>query len=154
MYSHVTVLYASQMGAAQELAGRAADDLTEAGIPAKDVDMFDFTLDQLQNCRLLLVIGSTWGDGEPPDGAEDFFFALRDAETLDLSHIHYAVFALGDTSYEHFCQFGKDMDALLEKHGAQRLRARVECDLDEQARYPGWIREMAVIFSSRLETIV
>ncbi|MEM6822973.1 MAG: flavodoxin domain-containing protein [Verrucomicrobiota bacterium] len=149
MNEYVTVLYASQMGAAKELAGRAADDLTEAGIEAYDFDMGEYSTEKLKNDQRVLVIASTWGDGEPPDDCEEFFEAFTDAEGLDLSHITFAVMALGDSSYEHFCKHGKDLDETFEKHGASRLKERVDCDLDEQEKYPDWIREVAVLLGSR-----
>ncbi len=150
MNQTITVLYASQMGAAQELAGRAADDLTAAGLNSLDVDLGEYQIEQLAEETKVLIIASTWGEGEPPDEAEEFYQAFKETEDLDLGHIQYAVMALGDSSYEHFCQFGKQLDELFAKHGAIRMRPCVECDLDEQERYPNWIREMAVMFKSRL----
>lgn len=150
MSENVTVLYASQMGAAKELAGRAADDLTAAGVESFDVDLGEYELDQLAEETNVLIIASTWGEGEPPDDAEEFYEAFKDAEGLDLSHISFAVMALGDSSYEHFCGFGKQLDELFAGYGANRLKACVECDLDEQERYPDWIKEMGELFKARL----
>ena len=62
---------------------------------------------------------------------------------MGLGHLKFAVLALGDSSYEHFCKHGRDLDEEFERHGAERIRARVDCDCDEQQRYPAWIAEMA-----------
>jgi len=150
MSEKVTVLYASQMGAAKELAGRAADDLTAAGVESLDVDLGEYEVSQLAEETNVLVIASTWGEGEPPDDVEEFYEAFKEAEGLDLGHINFAVMALGDSAYEHFCGFGKELDELFATYGAKRLKTCVECDLDEQEKYPGWIQEMGELFKARL----
>ncbi|MEO0454872.1 MAG: flavodoxin domain-containing protein [Verrucomicrobiota bacterium] len=145
-----TVLFATQMGASQELAGRAADDLESAGIEAFDVNMADFSIDDLKSEEDLFVIASTWGDGDPPDECEDFFHALKESAPLHLENVRFCVLALGDTSYEMFCQFGKNLDEELERHGAQRILDRVDCDLDEQEQYPIWIEKIQTLVKNEM----
>ncbi|MEM1058699.1 MAG: flavodoxin domain-containing protein [Verrucomicrobiota bacterium] len=142
-HAPVTVLYASQSGNAEDLSTMAVNDLKEAGIPAQNFNMMDYSVSQLESDTRLLIIASTWGEGEPPDEAADFYEELAAAESLDLKQLHYAVLALGDSYYEGFCQFGKDLDTALERYGATRLRERLDCDMDQDEQYPGWIQELA-----------
>ena len=76
MKNHVTVLYASQMGAAKEMAGRAADDLVAAGVEAVEADFDGYALENLREESVVLIVASTWGEGEPPDNSEEFYLAL------------------------------------------------------------------------------
>ncbi|MEM9444979.1 MAG: flavodoxin domain-containing protein [Verrucomicrobiota bacterium] len=150
MNRKTTVLYASQMGAAAELGGRAADDLTEAGIETTDVDLSDYNLENLKSEQDVLIIASTWGEGEPPDDCLDFYEALTSQDPLGLSDLRFATFALGDSSYEHFCKHGKDLDEHFERHGGRRMIERVDCDMDEQEQYPIWIEKVIKILKSNV----
>lgn len=147
--SRVTVLYASQSGNAEDLASQAVTDLNESGIAAQSFNMMDYTLEQLQADTRLLIIASTWGDGEPPDEAEEFYNSLLEAPAMKLPHLQYAIMALGDSYYEAFCQFGKNLDSVLDLYGAVRLRARLDCDMDHEEQYPDWIKEVAVLLAER-----
>ena len=83
------------------------------------MDEYDTTnIAQLED---LFIITSTHGEGEPPDNAWDFFEFLEDDNAPNLNHVRYSVLALGDQTYEFFCQAGKDVDALLENLGAERI---------------------------------
>jgi sulfite reductase (NADPH) flavoprotein alpha-component len=86
----------------------------------------------------LLVIVSTWGDGEPPETATSFYKEFMAAETK-LAGLQFSICALGDTSYEKFCQTGKDLDAKFEALGATRISARVDCDVDYEEAYATWL---------------
>ena len=87
------------------------------------MDEYDTTnIAQLED---LFIITSTHGEGEPPDNAWDFFEFLEDDNAPNLNHVRYSVLALGDQTYEFFCQAGKDVDALLENLGAERICKRV-----------------------------
>ena len=86
----------------------------------------------------LLVIVSTWGDGEPPETAVAFYKEFMGTE-VSLSDVRYSVCALGDTAYEKFCQIGKDFDARLEAFGAARVTARQDCDVDYEESYASWL---------------
>jgi sulfite reductase (NADPH) flavoprotein alpha-component len=86
----------------------------------------------------VLVITSTYGDGDPPDNAQAFWDYLRADTAPPLAHLRYSVLALGDTNYAAFCQFGKLCDERLEKLGAQRVHPRVDCDVDYDAPAKAW----------------
>lgn len=146
---HVTVLYASQSGNAEDLAAQAIKDLNDSGIFAQSFNMMDYTVAQLQADTRVLIIASTWGDGEPPDEAEEFYNALLEAPAMKLPNLQYAVMALGDSYYEAFCQFGKNLDSVLDLYGAVRLRPRLDCDMDHEEQYPDWIKEMVVLLAER-----
>ncbi|HCC19919.1 MAG TPA: sulfite reductase subunit alpha, partial [Verrucomicrobiales bacterium] len=90
---------------------------------------------------------STWGEGEPPETAETFYNELMSTD-LSLAGLEFAVCALGDTSYEQFCQTGKDVDARLEKLGAKRITERVDCDVDYDESYAGWNKNVWSILGS------
>ncbi|MEK9738165.1 MAG: flavodoxin domain-containing protein, partial [Euryarchaeota archaeon] len=101
-----------------------------------DMDGFDFA--SLSAMKRLLIICSTWGEGEMPDNAEDLWQVAKKASPGSLNGVHYSVLALGDTSYELFCESGKDWDEQLEKLGATRLVKRVDCDVDYESMAAAW----------------
>lgn len=147
MNDNITILFATQTGTAEELADRAVEDLTEAGFTARSHNLCDYQADQLQHESRVLVIASTWGEGEPPDDCEDFYEAFVKGEAFNLSRLRFAVLALGDTAYDDFCQFGKDLDEAFQRHGATRLCARLDCDLDQDERYPDWIEGLKTLLA-------
>lgn len=98
----------------------------------------------LQLFSSALIITSTYGDGDPPDGTEDFYEAVVRSQRLSLPHLHYAVLSLGDSCYEQFCKCGKDYDEALEKRGAVRIHARVDCDTDFDEPAEAWIEGVMV----------
>jgi len=134
----VTVLYGTESGNAEGLADEDAKALRKLGFDAKMVNMADVNIGVLNDADNLLVVVSTWGDGDPPDGIGGFFDELMADSAPRLDHIKFSVCALGDTSYEKFCQCGKDIDARLEALGATRLAERVDCDVDYEDPHATW----------------
>jgi sulfite reductase (NADPH) flavoprotein alpha-component len=137
-YKGVVILWGSETGTAEGLAGTTAARLTEAGIEAKSVDIGKVNLTSLQSIQRLLLLTSTWGDGEPPSNAIPLWEALQKGKA-DLKAMQFSILALGDTGYPQFCQCGKDFDNFLPKHGATRLAPRVDCDLEFEGPYETWI---------------
>lgn len=129
----LTILYASQTGNGKGVAQRALDAASAQGIAARLVSLADFNPRQIKQERALLLVVSTHGDGDPPDDALALHRLLHGAQAPRLERLSYAVIALGDSSYPHFCKTGRDFDARLEALGARRLVPRVECDLDFRA---------------------
>lgn len=127
---HVTILYASQTGNAQKLAEKYGNQLQQLGLDVTVSSMSDFKTNALKKVQYLLIVASTHGEGEPPDNAISFHNFLHGKRAPKLDHVTFAVLSLGDSSYEYFCQTGKDFDLQLEKLGAKRLVERVDCDLD------------------------
>lgn len=139
---HVTILYASQSGNAQKLAEKFGDQLQQIGLEVSVSSMSDYKTNALKKAQYLLIVASTHGEGEPPDNAIAFHSFLHGKRAPKLDHVQYAVLALGDSSYEYFCQTGKDFDIQLEKLGAKRLVDRVDCDVDYAEQAEKWFGEV------------
>jgi sulfite reductase (NADPH) flavoprotein alpha-component len=135
------VLYATESGNAEALAGKAKQDAAKRGFAARVLDMGDATVDQLQGAGTVLVIAATWGDGEPPQRAAPFYRALMSDAAPRLDGVKFGVLALGDSSYAQFCETGKVLDARFEALGAQRAAARIDLDLDYEAGAKTWLSE-------------
>ncbi|HEX3731167.1 MAG TPA: flavodoxin domain-containing protein, partial [Opitutaceae bacterium] len=135
----VTILFGSQTGTAEGLARRAAKEAGRRGFAPTVMDMAGFTPERLVQEKALLVITSTYGEGEPPDNAKALHAALAEAEAPALPQLRFSVCALGDTNYAHFCKCGRDFDEGLEKLGASRAAARADCDLDYEEPFLRWL---------------
>ncbi len=134
----LTILYGTESGNSEGLADETARRAKQAGFDAASVDMADFEPPALAETENLLVIVSTWGDGDPPEGAEGFYEKLMSDGMPRLEGVRFSVCGLGDTAYEAFCKIGKDFDGRLEALGASRITPRVDCDIDFRECYEGW----------------
>ncbi len=134
----LTILFGSQTGTAEGLAKKAAKEAGRRHFAATVLDMAQTDLAKLATEKNLLVITSTYGDGEPPDNAKALHASLAGA-SVSLAGVRFGVCGLGDTNYTQFCQCAKDFDAGLEKLGATRVTARVDCDLDYEAMFNAWV---------------
>ncbi|MES2657919.1 MAG: assimilatory sulfite reductase (NADPH) flavoprotein subunit [Verrucomicrobiota bacterium] len=134
----LTVLYGTESGNSETLADRAVKAAKKKGFQAVMKNMSDISPADLAKATNLLVIVSTWGDGEPPETAVLFYKEFMNSD-IALAGVRYSVCALGDTAYEKFCQIGKDVDARLEKLGAARVAARQDCDVDYEDNYAAWL---------------
>nr|WP_280234197.1 bifunctional nitrate reductase/sulfite reductase flavoprotein subunit alpha [Nocardia cyriacigeorgica] len=137
----VTVLWASQTGNAEEFAALAAQRLTESGFDPRLLDMDSCELGALTGD--VLVITSTFGDGGPPDNGTDFWTRLDDSAAR-FTGMRYAVFALGDSSYDDFCGHGRKLDEKFAERGAARLLPRVDCEPDFAETGEAWLDEVLV----------
>ncbi len=135
---NLLVLYGTESGNSEELAARSAKLAKGRGFKTTLKNMSESVPEELSKTENLLVVVSTWGEGDPPESAEGFCGNLMSGK-VDLSGVNFSVCALGDTSYEHFCKVGKDVDQQLEKFGGKRVTPRVDCDVDFEEAYTEWI---------------
>ncbi|UGS37060.1 Sulfite reductase [NADPH] flavoprotein alpha-component [Capillimicrobium parvum] len=135
----VTILFGSETGNGKELATSLAEAATAQGLEPRLVDMADYKLRTLRDEQDLLVVTSTHGEGDPPQTAMDFFEFLEGRKAPKLPEVRFAVLALGDSTYEHYCSAGKRIDERLAELGAQRLADRVDCDVDYEDAAAAWI---------------
>jgi sulfite reductase (NADPH) flavoprotein alpha-component len=139
---HVAVLYASQSGTGEGLARKIAKELKANGHTAVLNSLEAYSPAKLAEQRHAVLIASTYGEGEPPDCAKQFFQQLCLTDAPKLSSLTYSVFALGDRHYEQFCKFGADLDDRIASLGAQRLMPRMECDVDVEEPFACWKSEL------------
>lgn len=132
------ILYGTESGNAESLAEQTVEKAEKLGIRTQISNMADLKVDALAKIKHLLLIVSTWGEGDPPETATEFYEAMMGDSAPKLQDLNFSVLALGDTSYEHFCKTGKDFDARLEALGGNRLHPRVDCDVDFDDDYSAW----------------
>lgn len=137
-----TILFGSQTGNCSGLAKKLSKKLSEQGVNVTLSSMSDFKPANLKKVRNLLIVVSTHGEGEPPDNAISFHEFLLGKRAPKLEGVSFSVLALGDTSYEFFCQTGKDFDQRLEELGGTRIVPRVDCDVDFDEAAAGWIDDV------------
>ncbi|WP_297800128.1 sulfite reductase subunit alpha [uncultured Brevundimonas sp.] len=138
----VLVAYASQTGTAEDMAWKTAASLSEAGTPARPVSLAELDEATLKAAQRILFIVATTGEGDAPDNASGF---LRRQMThkIDLGHLNYAVLALGDSSYERYCAFGKQLDDWLAEGGAHALYPRIDVDNGNADSLNLWQQQLA-----------
>jgi sulfite reductase (NADPH) flavoprotein alpha-component len=135
----LTILFGTESGNAEALANSARKAAAKLGFAPRLLDMAEATPDQLRTLSNVVLIASTWGEGEPPQRAADFYAALMAESAPRLDGLRYAVLALGDRAYAQFCEVGRRLDDRLAALGATRACARIECDLDYEAPATDWL---------------
>ncbi|AWB68356.1 assimilatory sulfite reductase (NADPH) flavoprotein subunit [Saccharobesus litoralis] len=135
----LTILFGSQTGNTKSVANQAFEAAKAKGIDARLVSMADFKPKDIKKETHLLVLSCTQGEGDPPDDAIELHEFLNSKKAPKLDGVKYSVLALGDSSYEFFCQTGKDFDTLLGKLGGKSVSPRVDCDVEYEAPAAAWI---------------
>jgi sulfite reductase (NADPH) flavoprotein alpha-component len=135
----LTILFGTESGNAESLADAARKAAGRLGFAARVLDMADATPAQVAGAQNLLVIASTWGEGDPPQRAIDFYTALMADDAPRCDGVRYSVLALGDRAYARFCETGRLIDERFAALGATRVGERVECDLDYAVPAATWI---------------
>jgi sulfite reductase (NADPH) flavoprotein alpha-component len=135
----LTILFGTESGNAEALAAQARKVAAKLGFAPKVVDMADFSVADAAATENLLIVASTWGEGDPPQRAVDFYEALMADDAPRFERTRFAVLALGDRAYVQFCEIGRRIDERLAALGGARVADRVECDLDYETPANGWI---------------
>ena len=135
----ITLLYGSETGNAQGLAEIFEERLSNIGHNVTLKAMDEFKPKNLKNVEDLFIITSTQGEGDPPDNAAELHEFIHGRKAPKLEGVRFSVLALGDQTYEFFCQTGKDFDKKLEELGAERLYERVDCDVDYEEDAEKWM---------------
>jgi sulfite reductase (NADPH) flavoprotein alpha-component len=154
----LTVLYASESGNAEALAMRTKKLAQKHGLDAKIVDFADADFAVLSKAKNIIVFASTWGEGDPPSRAVDFYTSLMSDAAPRIEGVRFAVLALGDTAYAQFCATGKAIDQRLEALGGTRAFDRVDLDLDYAKQAAEWtekaLTELAPADATGTATVV
>jgi len=147
----ITLLVGSQTGNSEALAEQTHQLATSRGLRTVIKKMGDYKLPQLKAEKNLLVIVSTYGEGDPPDNSREMYEYLFSKRAPSLKQAHYAVLGLGDSSYEFFCKIGVDFDYRLEELGATRIYPRVDCDVDYESTAEAWMDAVLTELATRVE---
>lgn len=146
----ITLISASQTGNARRLAEQLRDDLSAEKLNVNLVNAGDYKFKQIAQEKALIIIASTQGEGEPAEEAVALYKYLYSKKAPKLDGTAFAVFGLGDTSYERFCQAGKDFDNRLNELGAQRLLERVDGDVEYQEAAAQWRKQLTGVLKQRI----
>ncbi|MBP2168505.1 sulfite reductase (NADPH) flavoprotein alpha-component [Erwinia toletana] len=142
------ILFGSQTGNAEALAQSAAKAARAKGLVPVVQGLGEVDIDVFATMRHVLIITSTYGEGEMPDNAQLFWQAISASTAPRLEQMHFAVLAIGDTGYDGFCQAGKFFDMRLEQLGAKRVTDRIDCDIDYEEPSDTWIAGSMPLFAA------
>ncbi len=149
----ITLISASQTGNARRVAEALRDDLIAAKLNVTLINAGDYKFKQIANEKLLIVVASTQGEGEPAEEAVALHKYLFSKKAPKLENTAFAVFGLGDTSYEFFCQAGKDFDSKLAELGGERLLDRVDADVEYQVAAAQWRERLVEVLKARAPAV-
>jgi sulfite reductase (NADPH) flavoprotein alpha-component len=136
------IMFGSQTGSAEQLAKKIARDADKQGFGPTVLALDDFAKADLSKPQPVVIVTSTWGDGDLPDNAAAFWTFLSSETAPRFEHLHYSVLALGDSSYSDFCGAGKKIDARFEHLGAKRFQPRTDCDKEYESAAHAWIESL------------
>ena len=137
----ILILYGTETGNSELLAMDAeklANDL-EFDVTINGMD--EISLSDIQDNGNVLIVCSTWGDGEQPDNAIDLYESVESSDDASMSGVGFAVLALGDTAFDLFCEAGIQWDNILQEKGGNRISERIDCDVDYEDDAEAWIED-------------
>ncbi|MHC5068008.1 MAG: diflavin oxidoreductase, partial [Planctomycetota bacterium] len=143
------ILYGTQTGNAENVANEIAQVAKANGLLPQVVDMDESSVEQMAAAERLLIVCSTYGEGEQPDNAQLLWEAISADSAPSMSGVHYSVLALGDTNYDLFCEAGKMWDGRLAELGAARIWDRLDCDVDFEAAAREWIDSVVPLIATK-----
>jgi len=146
----ITLISASQTGNARRVSEQLRDELLAADLKVNLVNAGDYKFKQIAQEKLLIIITSTQGEGETPEEAVALHKFLFSKKAPRLEDSAFAVFSLGDSSYEFFCKAGKDFDTRLAELGAERLLDRVDADVEYQPEAKIWRDNLVTRLKARV----
>lgn len=146
----LTILYGTETGNSRDLGKALAAAASERGLSPQVYDMSDYKTRQLKDEQDILFIVSTYGEGDPPQPSVGFFEFIEGKRAPKLENARFAVLALGDSTYEKYCEAGKRIDRRLEELGAKRLQNRVDCDIDYDEPAAAWSGAVVDILAADL----
>ncbi|DAC30510.1 MAG TPA: hypothetical protein HA327_02800 [Candidatus Poseidoniaceae archaeon] len=146
MTKKILILYGTETGNSELLAMDAEKMAADSGLDATINGMDEVTVADMQEHDNLIIVCSTWGDGEQPDNAIDLYEAATEAGDDDFSNLNFAVLALGDTAFDLFCEAGIQWDDVLEQKGGNRINDRIDCDTDYDDEAEEWLEETIGLF--------
>ena len=138
-HNSLLLIFGTETGNAEELAEDAANMAKGFDLEATVMDMEDIEPDDISTSKRLIVVCSTWGEGEQPVNAQDLYDAVEETEEGSMEGVNFAVLALGDTAFELFCESGKEWDTILEEKGGNRVNDRIDCDTDYDDYAEEWL---------------
>ncbi|HET7815954.1 MAG TPA: assimilatory sulfite reductase (NADPH) flavoprotein subunit [Sphingomicrobium sp.] len=144
----LTILYGTETGNSRDLAKALGAAAGERGLAPKVSDMSDYKVRQLKEEQDILFVVSTYGEGDPPQPAVGFFEFLEGPRAPRLDGLRFSVLALGDSTYEKYCEAGKRIDRRLEELGATRLSPRVDCDIDYEEPAGAWSAAVVALLAA------
>ena len=142
----ITVLYGTETGNSELLAMDICKEGENLGLECVNYGMEHIESNDFSNIENLLIVCSTWGDGEQPDNAIELFDYVEELDEGELENMKFSVLALGDTAFDLFCEAGKEWDRVLEEKGATRIYDRVDCDVDYEDDAEEWIENVLSTF--------
>ncbi len=146
MSKKILILYGTETGNSELLAMDAEKLAKDNQFDVTINGMDEIGLEDIQEHKNVIIVCSTWGDGEQPDNAVDLYEATADSDDNSLEGINFAVLALGDTAFDLFCEAGIQWDETFEAKGGNRINNRIDCDTDYEDDAEQWIEETVAKF--------
>lgn len=144
----LAILYGTETGNSRDLAKTLASAASEFGLTPRLSDLSDYKVRQLKDEEDILFVVSTYGEGDPPQPSVGFFEFIEGPRAPRLEGVRFSVLALGDSTYEKYCEAGKRIDRRLEELGATRLSPRVDCDIDYEEPAAAWSAALVALLGA------